>query len=311
MAKEHSLEYAAWQQAIESQKQAEKQYKKDVKQALSKLKEEQRLYKARVDGAKNAIENAHNTWNKTIATIGELSLYNDRVEAKNSKIQFVAGEDIQIEINASGTVYTTTSTKGGKGVSLGGAVVGGVVAGPLGAVVGGSKNTVTTTNEVHDDRVIYITIRSVTNAFTVQIPANLESSARTFADAVYTTNKNYRNNLEQYQKDVQSLTARLERETADHAQVDLADKAHKDVVANTLAVDAAKRETERCHNLVPVQELEEAKKTKRRNIVIAIAAVVIVVIVLVALYMIGSSQTTASALYDYADIYVRNGAYLI
>lgn len=299
MAKEHSPEYTAWQQAVAAQKQAEKQYKKDVSSAKSSLNAAQSQYNARVRSAQNAIDNAHKTWQKPLQILEELKLYNDRVESNQHRISF-DGKDIQIEINAGGTIYTTTSTKGGKGVSLGGAALGAAVAGPLGAVIGGSKNTVETTSHVHDNRTLYLTIRSTTNAFTVKLNPEKESEARAFADAVYTTNRSYPKHYAQLQQDLQALNNNLVNEQNDHEAVDLAQQNYNDVVANTTAVDAAKRETERCLNLVPAQELEQAKKDKQRMIIISIAIAVAVVVILVVLYLIGSHANT-TAMLDYAN----------
>lgn len=89
-------------------------------------------------------------------------------------------------------------------------------------------------------------------------------------------------------------------EQNDHEAVDLAQQNYNDVVANTTAVDAAKRETERCLNLVPAQELEQAKKDKQRMIIISIAIAVAVVVILVVLYLIGSHANT-TAMLDYAN----------
>ena len=88
----------------------------------------------------------------------DLDVYLDYINYRGQV--YPLDEQTTTEISSSGNVYTTTDVKSKNGVSLGGALVGAAIAGPIGTVVGGKKTKVKTNTTVHDDRKLFLTVNT-------------------------------------------------------------------------------------------------------------------------------------------------------
>jgi hypothetical protein len=130
--------------------------------------------------------------------VGPLMIYGDRAAMGNQVVTYAP--DTQAWVESSGSVYTTTSTRTKAGVSIPGAVVGGLIAGPLGVVVGGHKTKQQTVNQVHDDRTLFFEIRGSNGSASWQLPFAYESQARQAAAQV----SNLASSLDERREDAKS-----------------------------------------------------------------------------------------------------------
>lgn len=119
---------------------------------------------------------------KKIDSIPGIILYEDRIVGKNRTIKIDSNFIANIE--RSGEITYTTETKGGGArPTLTRVVAGAYLAGPLGAVIGGTaqkqKKIKTKTTE-HDNRSLYVTINSDEGNIEVSLKPDLEAKARLF-----------------------------------------------------------------------------------------------------------------------------------
>jgi hypothetical protein len=115
-------------------------------------------------------------------SVGSVKIYGDRAAMGNQVVQYA--DDTHAWVETSGSVYTTTSTRTKGGVSIPGAVVGGMIAGPIGVVVGGHKTKHQVVNQVHDDRTLFFEIRGSGGNASWQLPVKYEAQARQAAAQV-------------------------------------------------------------------------------------------------------------------------------
>lgn len=95
-------------------------------------------------------------------------------------------EHTTTEISASGNVYSTSDVSSKNGVSLGGALIGAAIAGPIGTVVGGKKTKVETKTTVHDDRKLFLTVNTSKGAFSCECDPDDEAEVRELAANIRT-----------------------------------------------------------------------------------------------------------------------------
>jgi len=122
-----------------------------------------------------------------ISSYAGAALYLDRIEGGNSKsLRLDSG--IQAAVQSGGQVWTTTNVKGGGSrPTLTRIGVGALVAGPIGALIGGAaqkKKKITTDVQVHDDRTLRLVISSKDGYIDVAGNPDDESGARDFVSSI-------------------------------------------------------------------------------------------------------------------------------
>lgn len=122
-----------------------------------------------------------------ISSYAGVALYADRVVGGDSKpLRLDSG--VQAAIQTGGQVWTTTDVKGGGSrPTLTRIGVGALVAGPVGALIGGAaqkKKKITTDVQVHDDRTLRLVISSRDGYIDVAGYPDDESGARDFVSSI-------------------------------------------------------------------------------------------------------------------------------
>ncbi|WEV73011.1 hypothetical protein [Bifidobacterium sp. ESL0790] len=279
MSKEKSQALLAMEEAKKAHKQVKNEYEQAVALADRAVSKAQRAHDKAVSSAESLLNTEKTRLDKPIETIGSAKLYWDHVQEGKSSLALEDG--MTVEVNSSGNVYSTAATKGKVGVSVTGAVVGGLIAGPIGAVAAGKKNKVDTKNSVHDSRNLFITLRTSSNALTIQCNPDKEKQARDFADAIVRAAANMSGVFEDHTRKLETLQQQIAAVRNDTADIDEAAAESEAVKNDTAAMDMALQTFEQAKALVPADELtnyEHGKKV-RRNVIIAVAVLIIVVIV--------------------------------
>lgn len=113
-----------------------------------------------------------------LASFHGLNLYADRVEGQGQIIKLTS--NVEASVEASGSRFATSN---GSRSTLTRTVVGGMVAGPLGAVVG-AGNKKDRKDTIHDDRSLRIIIRSLDGCIDAAINPDESEGAHKFVTAV-------------------------------------------------------------------------------------------------------------------------------
>lgn len=178
-----------------------REQKKILKDAESELKRVTKEHERQIKDCKDEIEQVRNGFYGHVQTFGGIVLYGDRIVAEKKSIPL--SDDLEIEINTSGNVYSETTVRGG-GTSVAGAVIGGAVAGPVGAVVGGRKS-VKSKSEVQDERKLFVSIVSSDNSAVVELDPKMELDARKL--------------VAETKVQIKTLGSRKEKMDAEHAEL--------------------------------------------------------------------------------------------
>lgn len=192
-------------------------------------------------------------------------------------------EQTTTEISSSGNVYTTTDVKSKNGVSLGGALVGAAIAGPIGTVVGGKKTKVKTNTTVHDDRKLFLTVNTSKGSISCEcdpddenIVRELAANIRTMALHADTAVATVRQQIEAKEHEISDGKALLLEARNDHSAVNAAQDnvAQKEKALSDLKANASTSE---------LAELEKNVANKKKlKIIIGAAAGILLLIILIA-----------------------------
>lgn len=191
----------------------------------------------RVASAKQHLESLEDQLSGLIMEVGDISLHRDRIVAGDS---YELVPDLKVEVVSSGSRYTTTLVSGG-GPNIGGALVGDVLAGSVGAIVGGQQK-VTSEEVPHDERKLFFTISSSQGGETKACNPDLEQSLRDLAAKVPSCIAAYPSLKESIPPKIAIAREELSQVEEDTSELDNAER----------AVNAAKEDT---------TELEKAKST--------------------------------------------------
>ena len=157
----------------------------------------------------------------------DLDVYLDYINYRGQV--YPLDEQTTTEISSSGNVYTTTDVKSKNGVSLGGALVGAAIAGPIGTVVGGKKTKVKTNTTVHDDRKLFLTVNTSKGSISCEcdpddenIVRELAANIRTMALHADTAVATVRQQIEAKEHEISDGKALLLEARNDHSAVNAA-----------------------------------------------------------------------------------------
>lgn len=193
-------------------------------------------------------------------TLGNIVLYGDRIVAEAKSIPL--SDNLEIEVNSSGNVYSETTVSGG-GTSVTGAVVGGVVAGPLGAVDGGRKG-VKSKSEVQDERKLFISIVSSVDSAVVELDPKMELDARKLVAETKKQIKTLGSRKEKMDAELAELTQRLVMLEKDTSAIDEArSRFEEQEIKSASVIEAAKARHEAIKNSFDQNQIEEEKKAQR------------------------------------------------
>lgn len=206
-----------------------------------------------------------------IRSFGPCKLYGDRIEMGYGK-KVMLSPDITAQVTVSGNTYSTTNVSGGGGSFLGGmggAIAGGLIAGPLGAGVGamsGSRKEVKSTTEVHDDRKCFLSISGMGGAFTCEVPVIQEGDARQFAAEIMSLGKSYPERKALYDSEMPPLRNQLATAKANTGAMDEAQKLLESAQAAASdardAYKAEKKEAKAAQRAIQAQAAAAAKEAR-------------------------------------------------
>jgi len=141
-----------------------------LRQELNRLKQANSVEQQKVNG-----QLAHYG---LLTSFEGINLYADRVEGQGQIIKLTS--NVEASVEASGSRFATSN---GSRSTLTRTVVGGMVAGPLGAVVG-AANKKDRKDTVHDDRSLRIVIQSLDGCIDVAVNPDKAEGAHKFVTAV-------------------------------------------------------------------------------------------------------------------------------
>ena len=234
--------------------------KKLLKDAEKELKRVTKERERQIKDCKGEIEQARNGFYGHVQTLAGIVLYGDRIVAEAKSIPL--SDDLEIEINSSGNVYSETTVSGG-GTSVAGAVIGGAVAGPVGAVVGGRKG-VKSKSEVQDERKLFISIVSSIDSAVVELDPKMELDARKLVAETKKQIKTLDSRKGKMDAELAELTQRLAMLEKDTSAIDEArSRCEKQEITSASAIEDAKARHEAVKNSFSQEQIEEEKKAQR------------------------------------------------
>lgn len=218
--------------------------------------------------AEQEVAKAEEPYNGLVDQLGSVTLYGNRVVVSDKTIKLVP--DIEVGVSTSGNTYSETRVSGG-GPDLGGAVVGGLIAGTAGAVVGGQK-PVTSQTTTHDTRKIFLTIVTEEGSAVAELDSSKELEVRELAGKIRSLAKSAEKRRLAVADAVAEAQQRLKEVRADTAAIDEAEKDKANFEANTSALDEAKQELARVTASIDPEALqaekdaaEAAKRAERKK----------------------------------------------
>ncbi len=237
-----------------------REQKKILKDAESELKRVTKEHERQIKDCKDEIEQVRNGFYGHVQTFGGIVLYGDRIVAEKKSIPL--SDDLEIEINTSGNVYSETTVRGG-GTSVAGAVIGGAVAGPVGAVVGGRKG-VKSKSEVQDERKLFISIVSSIDSAVVELDPKMELDARKLVAETKRQIKTLSSRKGKMDAELAELTQRLVMLEKDTSAIDEAhSRFEKQEIASASVIEDAMARHEAVKNSFDQDQIEEEKKAQR------------------------------------------------
>lgn len=213
-----------------------------------------------------------------VMSVGSATLYGDHVRIGKTSIKL--SPDITATVSTSGNVYSTTSVKGGSHVSLSGAAVGGMVAGPVGMLLGGHKNEVSSTSTTHDTRRVFVEVSSMYGSGATEAGPDEETDAHEFAAKVMEYGRTYEKRKADNDERLSHLNAYVVKVASHTEGIDAAQSALDAVKADTDAVDKARTRFRSIAGISAEDEKrKEASRLERpRKIKLAVVIILLVLI---------------------------------
>jgi len=227
--------------ALKRLKIAEAEHTKNVSAAELQVVEAKIDHQKQLKKADQEIQQAKDILSGVLGTFGSVQLYGDRVVQGNHTLRL--GNGVEASVNTSGSKYTTSDVHGTSGgFGLGRAVVGGAIAGPLGAAVGGAtkKGKVETTTTVHDERKLFITINNSDGYITEQGSPDSEVSARNFVAEIMNAVASYNKRVGQSASALEAANKHRDHAVSDTQAIDNANTFLEATQADTSQVNEAK-----------------------------------------------------------------------
>ena len=227
--------------ALKRLKIAEAEHNKNVSAAEIQVAQAKIDHQKRLEKVDHEIQQAKDILSGTLGTYGSVRLYGDRVVRGNHTLRLRNG--VEASVNTSGSKYTTSDVHGTSGgFGLGRAVVGGAIAGPLGAAVGGAtkKGKVETTTTVHDERKLFITIHNSDGYITEQGSPDSEASARSFVAEIMNAVASYNKRVGQSASALEAANKHRDHAASDTQAIDNANTFLEATQADTAQVNEAK-----------------------------------------------------------------------
>lgn len=189
---------------------------------------------------------------------GPVSLYGNRIDVAGSSISL--DSSVQFDISTSGNIYSTTEIND-KGSSVGGAVVGGLIAGPAGTVVGGQKRTKTKT-KLHDDTKLFLTVISDEGSAVADVPSARELDLRRLVAEAQHLAKTIEGRDERYLEECLRVSKELDAVKSDTEKLDSASAQYEEIKADTAEVEAAKAAHDEFMAGIDPSEIKAARRAK-------------------------------------------------
>lgn len=241
---------------------AKESYEKRVKEALTAAEAAKDRYERRVELCRRGVEDASAPYDGQVMTVGPIVLYGNRVEYNGETLQL--DNSLDISISTSGNVYSETKVSGG-GPSVGGAIVGGVLAGEAGAIVGGTKK-VTTSTETHDARALYVSFVSDEGSMVASVDPKLEHEARDLAAKAKYLTRTLEKRKGLVQEAVDKAKEQLDEAIRDTEEANSFKEKYEETKSDTSEVDKAQAEYESIKQSIDPSEIraEERAVAKKR-----------------------------------------------
>ena len=283
-------------EAQKALKVAEKEHAKAVKAAEAALKSATRIHDAEIEKISAQQRIFTQRMNGVASSFGEAKLYGDHISFRRMNMQL--SPDIMATVSTSGNVYSTTSVKGGSHVSLGGAAIGGMVAGPAGMVLGGHKNKVSSTSTTHDTRRVFVEVSSANGSFATEGGPEEEANAHEFAAKVMEYGRNYQQRKADYDKKIAEFDASIAEVSSHMEGIDAARSSLEAAVADTSAVDAARVRYQSVTGISAEDEMiEESEHSERlRKIKFIVSLIALSVAIVVCCLVIQAKQPIPSSI---------------
>lgn len=149
-------------------------------------------YGACLEDAEQNLKKANEYLAQRTRKLGSCVLYRNHIAIQGVSLPLDSIHEIRVE--TTGNVYTSTNIKHSARPTLTRVVAGGLIAGPIGAVVGGAaqKHKLTSQEKIHDDRKVIVTILSSCGSNSIAFPYSSELKVRKFVDEARTAISDYR-----------------------------------------------------------------------------------------------------------------------
>lgn len=222
---------------------AEDAHTQEINNAEIQLAQAKSAKQSEIDNIEKQIQAAREIFDGEVEQCAGITLYGDHVVYNGRSLMLDKG--VQASVETSGNIYTTTKVTGTSGgFGVGRAVVGGALAGPLGAAVGGAtkRGSTTTSNKVHDERNLFIIIQNEYGYISARGNPNNEGFARYFVSETMNAAATYSSRRDQSEKSVKELEELKAQIVADTSSITAAENIVSSVKMDTAQVDQARAE---------------------------------------------------------------------
>lgn len=232
-----------------------------LKEAKDKLDLARKEYDDAVAEKNDELSKVRDSFYGFRMAVGPVSLYGNRIDVAGSSIDL--DHSVQFEVSTSGSTYSTTEVND-RGLNVGGAVVGGLIAGPAGAVVGGQKRIEAKT-KVHDGTKLFLTVVSDEGSAVAEVPSTCELDLRKLVAEARHLAKTLDDRDEKYLDEFSKASAELDAVKANTEKLDLALARYEEVESDTVEVDAAKAAHDEFMAGIDPAEIKTARRAKTKR----------------------------------------------
>ena len=190
----------------------------EVRAARKQLNQAEKNKKNQIRDLTKNLQDAENRISQPQKSFAGIDLYLNHIDFQNRT--YALNEYTKAEVSTSGAVYTTMTSKGRTGISVGGALIGGAIAGPLGAVVGGVTRKNDIRSEKHDERNVYLNVETNDGVFVSEVKISDEGKARSFAAEILTAAKNVEWEYDRALRAIETARTDLDTARRDHQEID-------------------------------------------------------------------------------------------